>query len=145
MCRCLVAILGLLALVGPVFADDTKEGSRSEEYLGTWRQVAVVIDGKDTPVGRATLMVVTKEGYAVTIDGQPYQKGKAKVVGGDSPRRSDVVIKEGVGAGATVPQITKVDGDVLIGCQARVGGERPTEFTSRPGSGRILSVWVRVK
>ena len=145
MMRLLLAGIGLIVLSGLGVGDDVKEKAKPVEYLGTWKQVAVVIDGKDTPVGKATLMVVTKDAYAVTVDGQPYQKGTSKVVGDHSPRRSDVIIEVGTGAGTTVPQITKVEGDVLIGCQTKADGERPTEFTSKPGSGRILSVWIRVK
>ncbi len=143
MSRVLGVVLALLGSVGSGVADE-KEGGDNTEYLGNWRQVAVVIDGKDTPVSRAVLMTVTREGYAVMIDGQPYQKGKARSAGDESLRRTDLVIVEGTRAGETVPQITKVEGDVMIGCQAKLGGDRPTEFTSKVGSGRILSMWLRV-
>ena len=44
--------------------------SVGQEARSVWRQVAVVIDGKDIPVGRATLLTVTPDGYEVTVNGR---------------------------------------------------------------------------
>ncbi|MBW3543472.1 MAG: hypothetical protein KY476_24740, partial [Planctomycetes bacterium] len=112
---------------------------------GTWRQLAVVVDGKEVPVGPQTLLIVTDDGYTVTVRGKPYQKGTARLIGDEIPRKSVVVVTEGANAGANIPQISTVQGDVLIACQAAPGEERPTSFTSKPGSGHTLSVWLRVK
>jgi len=100
------------------------------------------VDGKEIPVGPATLLVATQDGYTVTVDGKPYQKGTTKADRTKSPVQSDVTVTEGELAGKTLRQISKIDGDVLIAC---IGAERPTEFKSKPGSGHTLSVWIRVK
>lgn len=60
-----------------------------------------------------------------------------------TPPQSDVIVSEGPNAGETLRQIFKHEGDVLIACTAPLGAARPTEFTSRPGSGHSLSVWLR--
>ena len=59
-----------------------------------------------------------------------------------SPVQSELTITEGFMAGQTVYQISRIEGDVFITC---FGAERPKEFKSKPGSGHILSVWIRVK
>src|SRR3954467_2756761 len=101
MFRLLVAAIGLLGMFGVGLADDAK-GPDAKGGLGTWRQVAVVVDGKDIPVGRATLMTVTPEGWSVTVNDQPYMKGTTKVIGGDVPLQADVTITEGAHAGTNV-------------------------------------------
>jgi hypothetical protein len=41
--------------------------------------------------------------------------------------------------------IYELDGDTLKSCFAKPGEERPTDFTSKPGEGRTLSIWKRDK
>jgi uncharacterized protein (TIGR03067 family) len=112
-----------------------------------WRQVAIVLDGTDIQVGQATYLIRTDESFTIMLDGKDFMKGTTKIVADGDPRQSDVTITEGIGpgGGTTIPQISKVEGDVLVACQARAGEARPTEFTSKPGTGRTLSVWLRVK
>lgn len=119
-------------------ADDEKPANA---HLGTWRQVALVVDGKDTPVGSSTLLTTTPDGWTMTIDGKFFSKGTTKV-DPKSPTQSDVTYAEGFLAGATLRQISKIEGDVLIAC---IGAERPTQFKSKAGSGHTLSIWIRVK
>jgi len=38
-----------------------------------------------------------------------------------------------------------VDGDTFKSCFGKPDAERPTDFTSKPGDGRTLSVWKREK
>ena len=140
MFRTLVIVSGFLALGAVVRADDTKQGA--DAAIGTWRQVAVIVDGKDMPVGPATLLTTTKEGWAVTVDGKPYRKGTAKADESKSPVQSDVTFADGELAGQTLRQISKIEGDVLLAC---IGPRPPTEFKSHAGSGQTLSVWIRVK
>jgi uncharacterized protein (TIGR03067 family) len=114
------------------------------ETKGTWRQIAAVMDGKDIPVGRATLLTVADGNYVVTVHGKVYQKGTAKTEGTTTPRQSVVTVAQGPDAGKTFRQIFKVEGDVLMACLAPPEAACPTAFTSSPGSGQVLSVWLRV-
>src|SRR5687767_7032600 len=93
---------------------------------GTWRQVAVVVDGKDVPVGRATLLTVTPAGYTVTVFGRVYQAGTSTADRGTTPYQSDVTVIRGPNEGQTFHQLFKVEGDVLVACAARPGAPRPT-------------------
>lgn len=110
-------------------------------YVGSWRMVAVIVDGKDLPTGSSTINAVSEGGWTVTVDGKLYSKGTSKR-DPQFPDHSDVIHAEGALAGTTLKQITKIEGDVMIAC---VGEKRPTEFKSKPGSGHTLSVWIRVK
>jgi uncharacterized protein (TIGR03067 family) len=117
-----------------------------QKSLGTWKLLAVVADGKEIPIAPSTLMEVTADGWAVTVAGQVYEKGTSKATGGDkNPSESEYTPNEGPRAGKTFAQITKIEGDILISCAADAGQPRPGEFISKPGSGQVLSVWLRVK
>ncbi len=121
-------------------AEDRK--LESEAHLGKWRQVATIMDGKEIPVEGATILTVTGNDYTVTMNGAIFQKGTMRIDRSKSPVQSDLTITEGFMAGQTVHQISRIEGDVFISC---FGSEQPTEFKSKPGSGHILSVWIRMK
>src|SRR5579884_4150269 len=108
-----------------------------------WRQVAVVVDGRNVPAGPDTLLTVGADGYTVTVNGRVFQRGTSRADPGPQPRHSDVTVTEGPHAGQTFAQIVAVEGDVLITCAAEPGSPRPTAFTSTAGSGHTLSVWLR--
>jgi uncharacterized protein (TIGR03067 family) len=119
----------------------------SSNGKGAWRQVAVVIDGKNVPVGPGAILTADEGGYTVTVPGlfgpRVYQKGTARSDYDKTPPQSDVTVTEGPHAGETFRQIFKYEGDLLIACMAPPGAERPAEFTSQSGSGHTLSVWLR--
>lgn len=143
--KCVRYLVVFVVMLGAGWAlgEEKKEENMNSPW-GTWRQVAVVADGKEFAVGPSTRLTVTKEGYMVTVQGQIYQEGTTKVVGRGVDKslvESDVQIAEGVFAGKTLKQISKIEGDVLIAC---IGVERPKEFKSKKGSGHTLSVWIRV-
>lgn len=121
------------------WADDPKLGANP--YVGSWRMVAVIVDGKDIPTGSTTINAVSENGWIVTVDGKLYSKGTSKRDPGN-PSQSDVIYSEGALAGTTLKQIAKIEGDVMIAC---AGATRPTEFKSKAGSGHTLSVWIRTK
>jgi uncharacterized protein (TIGR03067 family) len=120
--------------------------SRIEPNTGpTWRHVAAVVDGNDLPVERATLVTAVGDAFTVTQNGIDVMKGTSRVVSQGTPGQQDVLVESGPNAGKTLRQIIKIEGDVMVVCDGPPDGERPTEFTSEPGSGRTLSVWLRVK
>ena len=136
----LIVCLALdVLLCTPSWAEEPKSGDNP--YVGSWRMVAVIVDGKDIPTGSTTINAVSENGWIVTVDGKLYSKGTSKRDPGN-PSQSDVIYSEGALAGTTLKQIAKIEGDVMIAC---AGATRPTEFKSKAGSGHTLSVWIRTK
>ena len=105
-----------------------------------WRLLAMVADGKSMPVAPGSVLTVDGEHYSFAVNGTIYQKGITKFDDTKSPRESEVTITQGKGKGNTLLQISKFEGDLLIGCLAKPGAPRPTAFQSTPGSGNTLSV-----
>lgn len=115
------------------------------ESNGAWRLVAVVIDGEDAPIGRDTVLTSEGEAYTVTVNGRVYETGLSRTDASSAVRTSEVIPDTGPRAGQRLLQISGVVGDVLIACAGGPDADRPTNFTSEPGSGHTLSVWLRVK
>ena len=52
---------------------------------------------------------------------------------------------DGPTKGKTQLGIYEVDGDTFRSCFASPGAERPTDFSSKPGEARTVSIWKREK
>lgn len=115
----------------------------NSQGMGHWRQVAAVIDGKRVPVGPGAVLTVDSNGYTVTVNGKVLQRGTSTSDYDKNPHQSDVMVTEGPEAGKTLPQIFRIEGDVLVACIAPAGAPRPTEFKSDAGSGHSLTIWLR--
>lgn len=139
MLRALIAHLTLALVAFGVIADEPKPSETA--HLGTWKQVALVVDGNEQPVGASTLIRVEKDEWIISVAGKDVQKGTTKADRTKTVTESEVKVREGYLAGKTLQQISKIEGDVMIAC---IGAERPKTFTSKPGSGNTLSVWIRV-
>lgn len=111
-----------------------------------WQLLAVVADGRVLPTQQATTyMVVTGDEYEVLVNGRQFETGTGRVLADGEVRQMEVRPDGGRRAGQTLAQISRTDGDVLIACAAGPDQPRPTAFTSEPGSGHTLSVWLRVR
>jgi uncharacterized protein (TIGR03067 family) len=119
----------------------SRVGSRTPER---WRQVSIVIDGKELTVDRATLVTTEGKDFTVTHNGVELMKGTSRLLSEGPPIQQDIFLDRGPNAGKTIRQIVRIEGDVMVACDGPPDGERPTEFTGEPGSGRTLSVWHRV-
>lgn len=95
-------------------------------------------------IGPGAVLKTDESGYVVSFNGKSIQHGKSTNNTNITPHQSDVTVSEGPDAGAKILQIFQVQGDVLIACQSKPGMPRPTEFKCEPGSGRTLSVWLRI-
>jgi uncharacterized protein (TIGR03067 family) len=61
------------------------------------------------------------------------------------PKAIDFVGLEGPATGQKLHGIYELDGDTVRFCLAPADKDRPTDFTAKEGSGRMLSVWKRAK
>lgn len=115
-----------------------------------WRPLAVVVDGRPLPTQwpgtwAATHMIVTGDRYEVLVNGRPFETGTSRTAADGEVRQAEVLPATGRRAGQTLAQISRVDGDVLTACAAGPDAPRPAAFSSTPGSGHTLSVWLRVR
>src|SRR5262249_33200073 len=79
----------------------------------------------------------------VTINGRVFLKAKYTVDPAQRPRAIDYAMTDGPTRGKTQLGIYELDGDRVKFCFAAPGKERPTDFTTKEGSGRTLRTWKR--
>jgi len=124
-------------------AADAPKGDKDLE--GTWEAIACVRDGKDAPLDQRA-PVATIEGDHLTFKiGDETRKATLKVDATKTPRTMDVVFEDGPHKGETVKVIYEVKGDELKVCHGDPGADRPTELSSKEGSGLMLMTFKRAK
>ena len=147
----LAAIVVLVATCGPANADD-KDGRAAarkdlEQLQGTWMVVSMEREGEAIPQeelkGRSC--VYEKDAFTLKSGDQPRRRGLVTLDPSRKLKAINTWDLDGPYTDATVPGIYELSGDTLKLCFSRPGAERPTEFTTKSGSGLILVVYQRKK
>ena len=144
--RIITPVVVAMVLVGIAVAEqDTKKEMAKLE--GDWSMVSGEASGQTLPEE------AVKSGKRVCKDGETtiiisekvYFKAKVTIDPSKKPKAIDYEMTDGPTKGKTHLGIYELDGDTVKFCFASPGKDRPTEFTSKEGSGNTLSVWKRDK
>ena len=114
---------------------------------GTWTYLSVDLAGKKLPDDIISTGSLTIKGntYKTELFGQVTDEGTFTIDPSKKPKTMDYMVTDGPNKGKTQLGIYELDGDTAKFCFAVPGAERPTDFTSKEGSGRTLSVWKKEK
>src|SRR6266404_3247193 len=147
----LILSTGLL-IAAAVSADDAPAKDDLAKLRGTWLTVSLVNDGKTlvdekTPPkeGPATKFAYHGNTWMVKVGNKTVATGTFKIDPAKSPKEIDILDESGVKNEKTKLGIYEIDGDTYKFCLAPAGKPRPTEFTSKPGTGHSLGVSKREK
>jgi uncharacterized protein (TIGR03067 family) len=142
-------LIGLAALViSQVWAEDSEVAKKELAQLqGEWSMVSGSSDGQPLPDEmRKQMKRVCKGDEAITTMGaMVYLKAKITIDPSKKPKTIDYQMTEGVTKGKTQLGIYELDGNMFRSCFSAPGGQRPTDFTTKPGDQRTLTVWKREK
>jgi uncharacterized protein (TIGR03067 family) len=148
-----VLAVAVLALVSsdPLPAGDAKANDAVKDELkklsGMWTFIEGELDGKtSTPADlnwKNCEAAITGDAYTVFIDGRVVLTGTFTVDPSQTPKTIDLDITRPIVA--HYRGIYEVDKDHLKFCMSPPNGERPTAFSSPPGSHWWLSKYKRKK
>jgi len=114
---------------------------------GEWSMVSGETEGQPLPADyvKSAKRLTKDDEVTVTINGSVFLKAKFTLDATKKPKTIDYVVSEGGLRGKTQLGIYEFDGDTLKSCIAEPGKDRPTGFSTKPGSGRVLGVWKKEK
>jgi uncharacterized protein (TIGR03067 family) len=142
--------LGLALSVGAVLAvtgDDPIENER-KIYQGTWKVVAMEVDGKEVAAENASKLTVINKAdgsWSVESEGKEISSGKSDIDPTKKPKTIDFMGTLGVFSGKEYLGIYELDKDTRQICFAEKANGRPAEFAAPAGSGRWLIKFERAK
>ena len=145
-----IAFLGGLAavIILSAWAEENEALKKDMARLqGEWLMVSGSADGQAMPDDMRKQMkrVCKGDETTTTMAGQIFMKAKITIDPSKKPKTIDYEMTEGFTKGKKQLGIYELDGDTFKSCFAGPGAERPTDFSTRPGDRRTLSVWKRQK
>jgi len=138
-------LIGLAtAAISVARAEDNEAVKKDLARLqGEWSMVSGSADGQSMPEEMLKQMkrVCKGDESTTTMAGQVFMKAKITIDPSKKPKTIDYEMTEGFTKGKKQLGIYELDGDRFKSCFGAAGAERPTDFTSKPGDRRTLSVW----
>lgn len=140
------ALFVVSLLTTPLRADDVTTDLK--KLQGVWRIESEINDGKAMPAEEAKKIRVTyaDDGkWKVEVDGTVVAEGTTVLNPTAKPKTLDYTVTRGDERGSIFLGIYELHGETFRHCGVTKGhGERPTDFSSKPGSGRFLVTFKRV-
>ena len=147
-----VVVAGLFTAIAPIAtADDAKEESIKKDRKqieGTWRVVILEVNGNKAMEEDAKKLTVVNGAdgtWSLLSEDKEISKGTSTIDPMKKPKTIDFTATEGEGKGNQYLGIYELSEKTRKMCFAPPEKERPTEFSSRPGSGYILVTFEREK
>jgi len=134
--------------ISPAWAGENEAVTKDLARLqGEWSMVSGSADGQPMPAEMREQMkrVCNGDETTTTMGGQVFMKARITIDASKTPKTIDYQMTDGFTKGKKQLGIYEVDGDTFKSCFGKPDAERPTDFTSKPGDGRTLSVWKREK
>jgi uncharacterized protein (TIGR03067 family) len=118
-----------------------------EKWQGTWVEVACESNGEDVVFSdqrpRWTRTIKGNRSFVRDEDGGPIHDLTFSLMPGQTPKAINTQVTQGPDSGQTTVGIYQFDGENLKICWTTAGHERPTEFTTKRGTGICFEIWKR--
>ena len=144
-------VVGFLLTPFAAIADDSKDEAIKKDRKqieGTWRIVALEADGKkamEEDAKKLTMVNGPDGTWSLRSEDKEISKGISTFDPTTKPKSIDFTPTEGEGKGDQNLGIYEIGENTRTMCFAPPGKDRPTEFSSKPGSQRILIMFQREK
>ncbi len=139
--------LAALSIFSASAADDSAAKTDMVQLQGSWSMVSGSADGQEVPKGMLadSKRFCKEDETTVTVGGQLIIKAKFSLDPSKEPKTIDYDVTDGPTKGKKHLGIYELNGSTVKFCFGAPGAERPTDFTSKPGERRTISVWKRDK
>src|SRR5262245_15136797 len=128
-------------------AAEPKDAANKElaKFQGGWVLISATDDGKALREKEIKQLRVTirSNRFQLEQNGRLIAEGIFAINADKKPREMDAIHTLGRSNGKTYLAIYEIDRDQQRVCFADARKPRPTEFSSKPGSGHLLQVWKR--
>jgi uncharacterized protein (TIGR03067 family) len=135
--------------VGALIAANAEDAKMDLDKLqGTWVLVAGKRDGKEFTEEeiKKTKLFIKGETFRIPESSvATSEDGTIKIDPSKKPKEMNATTGSGPDQGKTWQGIYELDVDTYKVCFAPPGKDRPTELSSKVGSGHLLQVWKREK
>ena len=140
------ALIAVTVLIAANARDDAAKKDL-EKFQGNWQMISAERDGKKTPPEDSKKITLTIQGekFILRKDAVIISEGTMTLDPTKKPKEIDETITTGPNKGKVFSAIYEIDEEHHKICFAAAGKERPTAFSSVPGSGQLLQVWRREK
>ena len=152
MRQSMIATLGIAVVilaVGALIAADAEDAKKDLDNLqGTWVLVAGKRDGKkftEEEVKKTKLFIKGETFRIPESSVATSEDGTINLDPSKRPKEMNATTGSGPDKGKTWQGIYELAADKYKVCFAPPGKDRPTEFSSKAGSGHLLQVWKREK
>jgi uncharacterized protein (TIGR03067 family) len=141
----------LTAIATIASADNAKDDAIKKDHKrieGTWRVVALEVNGNKESEEDAKKFTVVNGAdgtWSLRSEDKEISKGTSTIDPTKKPKTIDFTVTEGDGKGNQHLGIYELGEKTRKLCFAPPGKERPTEFSSTPGSKHILVTFQREK
>jgi len=140
-------LIGLASLaVSTSWAQGNEAAKKDKAQLqGEWTMVSGERDGQAFPADfmKGSKRVAKGDEITVMLQGQLFMSAKFALDPAKSPKAIDYSVTGGPYAGKAQLGIYQLEGDTVRFCFSTPGRERPDGFTTKPNSGRTLTMWQR--
>jgi uncharacterized protein (TIGR03067 family) len=132
-------------------ADNDKEDAVKKDrtkYEGTWRVIFLEVDGNQAQERDAQKITVINRldgTWSILVDGKELSIGTSEIDPTKKPKTIDFTTTSGLNKGKTCLGIYEIKENCRKICYASPGKDRPTEFSSKTGSGQTLAIFKREK
>lgn len=146
----LLVVLLLPAMAATAVADDKEEAIKKDRQHieGTWRIIALEINGNEAQEEDARKLTVVNGSdgtWSLRSDGKEISRGTSIFDPTQKPKTIDFTPTAGGAEGKLHLGIYELGQETRKLCFATSGEDRPSKFSSKPGSGHIFVVFERVK
>lgn len=116
-----------------------------QQLQGTWKLVSALHDGKALADDKAKQTTIVFKGktflFPESAENATSKSGTIKIDASKRPKQMDAISTDKV----VMLGIYELNGNSYKVCFAPAGKVRPTELSSKAGSGNILQVWERAE